>query len=257
MRTQTQVATECGTNARADRNTARMIGVLYLAGMVIGIGGNVLIQSVLTAADPLSVIASSGTLVAVGAVCWLVTVAGDAAHGVLMFPVLRRHSERTAVGYLAARIMDAVLIAVMTLLIVIQIPVGVEYLSADPGEVSYLQALSTVLTAANLYAYHFAMLTLGVAGLILCTAFLHTNLIPRPLAIWGLAGYAVILTGSVLEILGFHLSSIQAVPGGLWEVFIGVWLIAKGFNTSANPPEPPAAAATTSNTVSPLAGRTA
>lgn len=76
MRTQTQAATAGGTNARADRNTARIIGVLYLAGMVIGIGGNVLIQSVLTAANPLSVIASSGMLLAVGAVCWLVTVAG-------------------------------------------------------------------------------------------------------------------------------------------------------------------------------------
>lgn len=257
MRNQTQAATAGGTNVRADRSTARIIGVLYLAGMVIGIGGNVLIQSVLTAANPLAVIASSGTLVVVGAVCWLATVAGDAAHGVLMFPILRRHSERSAVGYLAARIMDAVLIAIMTLLIVIQIPVGIEYVSADPGEASYLQALSAVLTAANLYAYHFAMLTLGVAGFILCSAFLRTNLIPRPLAIWGLAGYAIILTGSVLEILGFDLSSIQAVPGGLWEVFIGVWLIARGFNTSANPPEPPAPAATTSSTVSPLVGSSA
>jgi hypothetical protein len=193
-------------------------------------------------------------LLAVGAVCWLATVAGDAAHGVLMFPILRRHSERSAVGYLAARIVDAVLIAVMTLLIVIQVPVGVEYMNADAGEVSYLQALSAVLTAANLYAYEFAMLTVGVAGLILCSAFMRTSLIPRPLAIWGVAGYAIILTGSVLEILGFHLSSIHAVPGGLWEVFIGIWLIARGFNERTNPPEPRAATPTTHSMASPLVG---
>ena len=36
----------------------------------------------------------SSMLLAIGAVCWLATVAGDAAHGVLMFPVLKRHSER-------------------------------------------------------------------------------------------------------------------------------------------------------------------
>ena len=82
------------------------------------------------------------------------------------------------------------------------------------------------------------MTTLGVAGLILCSAFFRTHLIPRPLAVWGLVGYAVILCGSVLEILGFNLNSIQAIPGGLWEVFIGVWLIAKGFNTPAVPLEP-------------------
>ena len=170
-------------------------------------------------------------LLAIGVVCWLATVAGDAAHGVLMFPVLKQHSERSAVGYLAARIIDATFIAVMCLLILMQIPLGAAYLNAGTADTSYLQALSVVLNQANLYAYDLAMITVGVAGLILCTAFCRTGLIPRPLAIWGLVGYLVILTGSVLQILGFDLHSIQAIPGGLWEVFIGVWLIVKGFTT--------------------------
>ncbi len=33
------------------RSTARVIGVLYLAGMVIGIGGDIVVQSLLTAAQ--------------------------------------------------------------------------------------------------------------------------------------------------------------------------------------------------------------
>jgi len=77
------------------------------------------------------------------------------------------------------------------------------------------------------------MITLGISGLILCYSFYKTKLIPRLFAIWGLIGYAVILGGSVLEVLGFDLQTIHAIPGGLWEVFIGVWLIVKGFNPSA------------------------
>ena len=38
--------------------------------------------------------------------------------------------------------------------------------------------------------------------------------------------------GSVLEIPGCQLSSMHAIPGALWELFIGVWLITKGFQTS-------------------------
>jgi hypothetical protein len=38
--------------------------------------------------------------------------------------------------------------------------------------------------------------------------------------------------------LGFNLLTIHAIPGGLWEVFIGVWLIIKGFNPSAFVPKP-------------------
>ena len=236
MRTQPQATMPDRLSRNNYRTTARIIGVLYLAGMVVGIGGNVLIQSILGAPDHLSTIAASSTLLGMGAVLWLSTVAGDAAHGILMFPVLKPHSERAAVGYLGARIIDATFIAVMALLILVQIPVGIEYLKAGSSDTSYLQALSAVLTKANLYAYEFAMIAVGIAGLILCSAFYRSQLIPRLLAVWGLVGYAVLLSGSVLQVLGFELSSIQAIPGGLWELFIGVWLVAKGFNTPSSKP---------------------
>ena len=128
------------------RITARIVGALYLAGMVVGIGGIILFQSVLSAPDPLSAVAANSTLLAIGAVLWLMAVVGDAAHGVLMFPVLKPHSERIAVGYLAFRIMDAVFIAAMTLFILIQIPIGSEYLKAG-ADAPYLQALSNVFHA--------------------------------------------------------------------------------------------------------------
>jgi hypothetical protein len=37
----------------------------------------------------------------------------------------------------------------------------------------------------------------------------------------------------VLEVFGLDLLTIHAIPGGLWELFIGVWLIVRGFNPSA------------------------
>ncbi|HEY6664171.1 MAG TPA: DUF4386 domain-containing protein [Propionibacteriaceae bacterium] len=254
MHTQPQVTAPNRLSRNNYRTTARIVGVLYLAGMVVGIGGNLFIQSILGTPDNLSAIAANTTLLAMGAVLWLSTVAGDAAHGILMFPVLRPHSERVAVGYLGARIIDATFIAVMALLILIQIPVGIEYLNAGSSDTSYLQALSTVLTEANLYAYEFAMITVGVAGLILCSMFYRAQLVPRPLAVWGLIGYAILLLGSVLQVLGLNLNSIHAIPGGLWELFIGVWLIAKGFSTSSQLPSEPTISTTTSAATPPLVG---
>src|SRR5215210_5683658 len=214
------------------RTTARIVGAMYLAGFVVGIGGNVLIQSVLGAPDPLSAVSASSTLVAFGAVLWLMAVVWDAAHGVLMFPVLKPHNERMAVGYLGFRVLDAAFIAIMVLFILLQIPLGSEYLNAG-ADASNLQALSNVFMEGQLDAYNFGMITLGVASLMLCYTLYRAKLIPRILAVWGLVGYAVILGGSVLEVMGFDLLSIHAIPGGLWEVFIGVWLIVKGFNSSA------------------------
>jgi hypothetical protein len=219
------------------RKTAITIGVIYLVGMVVGIGGNVLIQSILGAPDHLATLSANSMLLAVGAMLWLIAVAGDAAHGILMFPVLKRFSERVALGYFGARIMDAAFVAVMALFILFQIPLGSEYLKAGASDTSYLQGLSTVFMQAQLYAYHFGMITVGLGGLMLCYLFYKVQLVPRILGAWGLVGYATILCGSVLEVIGLNLGLIHTIPGGLWELFIGVWLVAKGFSSSPVPSE--------------------
>jgi hypothetical protein len=85
------------------RTTARIVGAMYLAGFVVGIGGIVLIQSILGAPDHLATLPANSMLLAIGAVLWLMAVAWDAAHGVLMFPILKQHNERIAVGYLGSK----------------------------------------------------------------------------------------------------------------------------------------------------------
>lgn len=218
------------------RTTATIVGAMYLAGFVVGIGGSVLIESVLGVPDYLSTVSANSMKVAIGGILWLMAVIWDASHGVLMFPVLRPHSESMAIGYLGFRILDAVFIAVMVLFILIQIPIGNEYVKAAPPVTSTLQAISTVFVQASQYAYQIGMSTLGVAGLILCYALYKAKLVPRFLAVWGLIGYAVIFCGMLSEMMGSGLGLASSIPGGLWEVFTGVWLIVKGFNSpeSAN-----------------------
>jgi hypothetical protein len=229
------------------RTTARVVGVVYLAGFVVGIGGDMLIQSILGAPNHLATISANSMTLAIGAMLWLMAVVGDAAHGVLMFPVLKQHNERIAVGYLAARIVDAIFIAVMVLFVLLQIPLGSEYLKAAAPDAFYLQTLSTLFTQAQLYAYEIGMSTLGLAGVMLCYTLYRAKLVPRFLAVWGLVGYTIIFCGMVSEIMGSDLGLASSIPGGLWEVFTGVWLIVKGFNSAAivsqstrtsNPAEP-------------------
>jgi hypothetical protein len=230
------------------RTTARVVGVVYLVGFVVGIGGNIMIQSRLGSPNYLSTIVASSMTVAIGAVLWLVAVAGDVAHGVLMFPVLKQHSERVAFGYLAARIVDAVFIAVMVLLLLLQIPLGREYLKTAASNAFSLQALSTVTIQASQYAYAIGMSAVGLAGLLLCYTLYRAKLVPRFLAVWGLIGYAIIFFGMMSEIMGSGLGLISSIPGGLWEIFIGVWLIVKGFNFPAVVSQSPK----TSNLAEPL-----
>ena len=220
------------------RKTASVVGAVYLAGFVVGIAGNIMIKSILDAPNHLSIISASSMTVAIGAILWLLAVIGDAGHGVLMFPVLKQHSERMAIGYLAFRIVDATFIAIMVLFVLIQIPLGSEYLKAAASDAPFLQALSAVFSQAQQYAYQIGMSALGVSGLMLCYTLYRAKLVPAWLALWGLAGYAIILVGMLSAVMGSGLGDLSSIPGGLWEVFVGVWLIVKGFNSPAITPEP-------------------
>ena len=215
------------------RRTATVVGIVYILGFVVGLAGIGLFTSILGGPNHLSTVSANSMLLGFAAVLWFMAVIGDAAHGVLMFPVLKQHSERMAIGYLAFRIVDAVFIAVMVLFVLIQIPLGSEYLKAAASDARFLQALSAVFSQAQQYAYQIGMSALGVSGLMLCFTLYKAKLVPGWLAIWGLVGYATILVGMLSAVMGSGLGDLSSYVGGLWEVFIGVWLIVKGFNPSA------------------------
>src|SRR5579884_3717983 len=226
---------------RAGINTYRMtsivVGVVYIAGFVVGLPASGLIQSVLGAPNYLSTVSANSIPLAIGALLWLMAVAGDTAHGILMFPVLKLHSERLAIGYLAARIIDAVFLAIYSFFILLQIPLGSAYLKAAAPTTFSLQALSTVLIQATQNANNIGWIALGLAGVMLNAVFYRTNLVPRWIALWGLIGYTLMCCGMVAALMGSGLGLVSEIPGGLWEVLVGGWLIARGFNASAFVPQ--------------------
>jgi hypothetical protein len=210
------------------RTTAIVVGTLYILGFVVGIAG-----SALGTPGQLDTVSARSMMIAIGALLWVIAAAGDAAHGVMMFPILKQNNERIALGYLSARLIEAAIIAISALFILLQIPLGVEFLKASPSETSYLQSLSTLFAQSQAYTYQIGMVALGMAGLTLCYGFYRAKLVSQFFIVWGFIGYVSFLIGSMLEILGFNLQLLHTLPGGLWEMSIGVWLIVKGFNSAA------------------------
>ena len=210
------------------RTTAKVVGALYILGFVVGIAG-----SVLGTPGQLETVPARSMMIAIGALLWVSAATGDAAHGVMMFPILKQNNERIALGYLSARLVEAAVIAVSALFILLQIPLGAKFLKVSASETSYLHSLSALFAQSQSYTYQIGMVTLGMAGLTLCYGFYRAKLVPQFFVIWGFIGYVSFLGGSMLEILGFNLQLLHTIPGGLWEISIGVWLISRGFNSAA------------------------
>ena len=181
------------------RTIARTVGTLMLAAFLLyGIG-----SSIATTASP-------GALLTVGSVMMLLNSAAVIAIGALMLPVVRPHAPAVAVGYLATRIFEGGFLAV--------------------GAVALLMASA----GTNFLAYNIAMAGLGIGSLFFCVALYRSLLVPRFLAAWGFVGYASFAAGCFLELAGVAGAGlISTVPGGLFEIFFAIWLIARGFGSTA------------------------
>ena len=118
------------------------------------------------------------------------------------------------------------MLSVGVVFLLLLIPLGKEYAAGGGSE---LLAVARVAQQANHFSYEVGMLAWSIGGLVLCRVLLRTGLVPRLLALLGLFGYTAFFAGSVLEVLGHSVGNALSVPGGLFEVALGLLLISQGF----------------------------
>ncbi len=222
----------------------RAVGALFLLAFVIYATGGALVDSGSGGPDVLAGVADDRMRVSAGALLMVVNSAVVAAIGVLAFPVLKAHDEISAHAYLVGRAIEAVMLTVGVVFLLLLVPLAREYAQAGAGDASALPALAEVAKAGNRYSYQIAMMSVATVGLVFCRVLLRARLVPRFMAVWGLVGYGVFLAGALLEVLGFGVGVALSVPGGLFEIALGVLLVARGFPAGRRPDSAGSAAAT-------------
>ena len=65
----------------------------------------------------------------------------------------------------------------------------------------------------------------------------RSGLVPRPMAVLGLAGGSLALAAATAELFGLFpqvsaAAAIVTLPEAVWEASLGIWLIVKGFRPS-------------------------
>src|SRR4051794_39117773 len=207
---------------------ARLFGALFIAGFLFyGIGFG-LVSSVTTAPDFMSTLATHSTTLVIGAFLMLVNTVLDIGKGVLFFPIAERRGKRTALVYLAAITAQVVFLDLGVLFLLMLVPMSA---LAGGASAASAPAFGTLLTGANTLAYEIGQGTLAFGALFMTWFLFRTRYVPRALALLGVVGYAIHLTGAVAEILGVHVGLALSLPAGSFEVALGFWLIAKGFRT--------------------------
>jgi hypothetical protein len=219
----------------AERTYGRLIGALFLAGFLTYGIGFALVSSVTGDRDLLAAVAAGQTTLMLGAFLMLLTIAVDIGKAVLFFPLLARFDRRVAVTYLAAMVFEVTMMAVGALLLLSLVPMAEQRQAGDLGA-DLAGSLGALALDGNDIAYQIAQAGLAFGAFFLCALLYRTRLVPRWLAAWGAVGYVIHFAGASAEILGSGVSMILLIPGGLFELTFGVWLLVKGLG--AEPPGP-------------------
>jgi hypothetical protein len=170
---------------------------------------------------------ASQTHLVTGAFPMFLNTGVDVGKAVLFFPILEKHSKRTALAYLATMIVEVVLLSVGALALLLIVPVAEH--TGDAGA----QIVGSTLVQANAMAYQMGELALAVGAFSLCLLLFRSWLVPRWLAVAGLIGYPILGTGCVAEISGVHIGLYLTIPGMFFKIVLPFWLFFKGFRAGA------------------------
>ena len=215
------------------RKTARIVGVLFITAMVAGMVRYVLLDPILDAPDYLINVSANETEVIIGVLFFYILAVAVAGIAIVIYPILKKYNEALALGYVAARIVEAVLFIVAILTILTLWTLSQEYVKAGAPDASYFQAAGELLLAVRYWAYNVLWpITLSLGALMFYYLLYQSKLIPRWLSVWGFIG-AILFPVAWLSLLGSTISGPFLLPLVLNEVVLAVWLIVKGFNPSA------------------------
>jgi hypothetical protein len=216
---------------------ARVFGILYLITFITAISAYFFYVPVLD--DPRYILGGGAdNSVAFGAFLELILIIANIGTAVVLYPILKRQNEILILGYVTARVMECVFIAVgiLSLLTVVAL---------RQGAAAGADAASLLTAGESLVALHEWTRLLGPGfmvgvgnGLILGYLMYRSGLVPRGMAVLGLIGGPLIIASGVGVLLGVIeeggvVQGIATIPEFFWELLLGVWPIVRGFDPSA------------------------
>lgn len=229
--------TETALGSTANGAYAKLAGVLIIVGyLTYGLPDAILIQPLVNASEPLAEISDNTTQLTLAALLMAINSGAVVGIGLLLYPIIKQHSETIALAYIGTRIFEGTLMSVGIISVLSLVPLSQEYVQASGAEASALQAVGELAVQGNFFAYSIAMIGLAVGSMPLCYLLYRTRLVPRWISVFGLIGYPVLLGMMVIDLFGAGPGPMLYalyIPGAIFELAIAVWLIVYGFNSGA------------------------
>jgi len=230
---------------KSEKQTARMVGVLFITCTVAAILSGVFLGPILDTPDYLAQVAANENQVMIGALFCFIMAAASASIVIPMYPILKRHNDALALGAVGFRIIEGIIWMVSVISLLLLVTLSQEFVQAAAPDAPYFQTLGKLLqqglpiTAGDFgQALVPGVFAFSLGALMYYSIFYQSKLVPRWLSGWGLIGITLGIADALLIIFGSYTSAasisiILDLPIFVQEMVLAVWLIMKGFNSSA------------------------
>jgi hypothetical protein len=153
---------------------------------------------------------------------------------VTLYPILKKHNEALALAFSSLRFIEAICAILGSIALLTLLTVSQEFVTAGVPDASYFQAVGTAVLAIRDWAFMIGSgLIWSLSALILNYLLYQSKLVPRWLSGWGIAGAILSFITYLLQFFGISLTEFLYLPIAVQEMVFAVWLIIKGFNSSA------------------------
>jgi hypothetical protein len=218
---------------KTNKTAARTFGFFFLiAFLSYGLGSG-LIESIVNVPDFLSNIPENKATIIIGVILIaIIHTIVNIGLAVIMLPILMPFNKTLSYGYLSAAITASVLLVVGAIFLLLLIPLSNVYVKLGATGTSNFETVGLILKKGGYFSYQIGMTIWGFGGLLFCSLLHQSKLVPRLVSIWGFIGYLIFISGTIFELFGYNVGVILSIPGGLFEIYLSIWLIIKGFNES-------------------------
>jgi Domain of unknown function (DUF4386) len=220
------------------RRTAFIAGLLFIITFVVSIPAALFLYTPVLDHTDYILGAGADNRIAFGALLEMILIVANIGTAVVLFPILKRQNETLSLGYVAARIMESIFIAV-GLLSLMAIVTLRQDLAGTGTDAASLDSLGRSLVAIHDWTFLLGpgwIVGLG-NGLILGYLMYKSELVPRGMAWLGLIGGPLIIISGTAVLFGAiepgsSAQVIATIPEFFWELSLGIYLMVKGFRPS-------------------------
>ena len=231
-----------GNEMSSDRKIAIWVGVLYVVATVAPVSA---LSAWGTLTDGAGILtnanANEGQLILVSILnlTMAVAVAGVAF---MLYPILRRVADTAvkkglALWYVGTRATEGAVFVIAVAATAAFLPLSREFVAAGSPDASHFQPTAEVLLSSTDIAYAFGQTVFAIGAAMLYYLLWQSKLIPQWMSLWGLVASPLFVVAS-LSLLwtgdpNSTLSTVLYVPMAIQEMVMALWLILKGFNSTA------------------------